>query len=1115
MRMLYVGVILLATVGTGALAGTVTMDKATASAAGAAATSADQQIGLGSWQGTGTDKAVLYLVPEDMFGREVAVQELASISYYTKKSGAQTDPDWGLLIYTKPFTGGDASWYGRRLNAEPLYSSDLNAPAGQWNRWFTAAGDNQLRFYDSNRTVAGFYNGPALADLQAGPLDWGAYPTSGSSDVVDYSSEPIKYLSLQTGSSWAVGFTGKVDAVEIALSDGSSVLVDLENAPQVWVDDDFDSSTWGWQLTHFANIQAAIDAVDVGGTVNVAAGTYAGSTHLGSWIWKDLNIQKSLNLVGAGSGEAIVHLSEGKTNGVEIRGSGMSVTLEGLTFTRDPANSYGPGFALRIAETASTFDNLIMRDVEVAYAAGRNVFMGNSVYQNVVVEDCNVHHSGAWGFSARGTINNMTIENSRFEYNGLADPGHGIGFDIDTPISASNLNVVGGSFSFNKSKGINLVKTSNATFSGITASNNGGAPGGGFGVSLWEWHSASSGLTFSGCTFSNNATDGILFGTEGTTSIDDVAVDCCTITGNKRSGILFYHNFGGTATNVVVSNSSIVGNGDGIATSALAATVTAEQNWWGHASGPSGVGTGLGDRVGANVDFDPWLTTVPACQQNVLYLQPETPSLFVKPGEPVIVDMNIANLAQMVNGCQALLGYSSTYFPTAGTVVPGGGPWTELIYESWSVPGEIDTAIGVTLDGGPAGTDEDNTIAILALQAGTTEGKTRVVFRPDGGEGYATMLSDLNAEPVWPLKIDSTTIVIDGTAPVDVTIAADPAGWSNSNSVTLTFSANDPLAGVDYYQLAVDGGAFFTASSPYSLDTSALVDGAHAVTVKAVDRAGNEATANTTIHVDRTAPVVSIDSATQAGEELIGTSVKAVQGTVDIYVNASDATAGLAGNPTVTVTPNGGTAQAATFVDETAGVFHYTWTVTATTANGAATIDASVTDSAGNSSTAAPQTFNINKNQVSGQIELQYFLGTGTTPAHTVRVTFVASGGIYARTWTVELTNSGGAVFDYALTDVPAGTVYVSAKTDWHLRRGLATALDGDGQALLDFAGSGGILLGGDLNGDNIVNILDYSILKNSWNSYATDADINGDGQVQVFDYALLKGNWFRRGDPQ
>ena len=37
-------------------------------------------------------------------------------------------------------------------------------------------------------------------------------------------------------------------------------------------------------------------------------------------------------------------------------------------------------------------------------------------------------------------------------------------------------------------------------------------------------------------------------------------------------------------------------------------TIDAERNWWGHPSGPGGVGPGLGDAVTEGVDFEPWLT---------------------------------------------------------------------------------------------------------------------------------------------------------------------------------------------------------------------------------------------------------------------------------------------------------------------------------------------------------------------------------------------------------------------------------------------------------------------------------------------------------------------------
>lgn len=231
-----------------------------------------------------------------------------------------------------------------------------------------------------------------------------------------------------------------------------------------------------------------------------------------------------------------------------------------------------------------------------------------------------------------------------------------------------------------------------------------------------------------------------------------------------------------------------------------------------------------------------------------LSLNPTAESLYVKTGESVIIDMDVANLQQMVNGCQALLGYSSTYFPAAGTVAAGGGVWSELIYESWNTgAGELDTAIGVTLEGGPAGTQDDGTVAVITLTAGPTEGTTRMVFRPDGANGYATMLSDLNAAPVWPNKIDSVNIIIDNTPPA-ITCPADVTVTAAEYSMAAT--ATDALAGIDTFTM--NGVAFISPT------VVTLVPGANTFTFVATDKAGNAATKVVTITYNQPAPTINV-----------------------------------------------------------------------------------------------------------------------------------------------------------------------------------------------------------------------------------------------------------------
>jgi hypothetical protein len=48
--------------------------------------------------------------------------------------------------------------------------------------------------------------------------------------------------------------------------------------------------------------------------------------------------------------------------------------------------------------------------------------------------------------------------------------------------------------------------------------------------------------------------------------------------------------------------------------------VNAEHNWWGHPSGPGGVGPGTGDEVSADVSYTPWLTS-PVGTANICYPQ--------------------------------------------------------------------------------------------------------------------------------------------------------------------------------------------------------------------------------------------------------------------------------------------------------------------------------------------------------------------------------------------------------------------------------------------------------------------------------------------------------------
>jgi hypothetical protein len=121
----------------------------------------------------------------------------------------------------------------------------------------------------------------------------------------------------------------------------------------------------------------------------------------------------------------------------------------------------------------------------------------------------------------------------------------------------------------------------------------------------------------------------------------------------------------------------------------------------------------------------------------------------------------------------------------------------------------------------------------------------------------------------------------------------------------------------------------------------------------------------------------------------------------------------------------------------------------------------------------------------------------------------------------------------YRLVQVLATTVEVTAKTGWNLRARKTVTFSPTLDAKIDFvndgvvvvqagvpvafqAGSDFYLRGGDLTGDNIVNLADYNALRVLYGQPApanANADINGDGRADIDDYSLLQVNFGRTGD--
>jgi hypothetical protein len=206
----------------------LTLRPSTSGSAGLVGVSADSAPGFasGSFQSQGTVKSDIGVTSQALFGRDVALGEIASMSYWTKTNNTHVavPGDWYINIYTNPYAGdaSSSSWYGDRIGTEPYYSVNLTDPINTWNKWSTDGSVNQLRFFESTDGAAGANFG-AYTD----PV-WSDFVTGNALSGQPYATRTVLKFTLQTGSGWVAGFTGKVDGLTVTLTDGSVGTVNLE-----------------------------------------------------------------------------------------------------------------------------------------------------------------------------------------------------------------------------------------------------------------------------------------------------------------------------------------------------------------------------------------------------------------------------------------------------------------------------------------------------------------------------------------------------------------------------------------------------------------------------------------------------------------------------------------------------------------------------------------------------------------------------------------------------------------------------------------------------------------------------------------------------------------------
>jgi hypothetical protein len=113
-------------------------------------------------------------------------------------------------------------------------------------------------------------------------------------------------------------------------------------------------------------------------------------------------------------------------------------------------------------------------------------------------------------------------------------------------------------------------------------------------------------------------------------------------------------------------------------------------------------------------------------------------------------------------------------------------------------------------------------------------------------------------------------------------------------------------------------------------------------------------------------------------------------------------------------------------------------------------------------------------------------------------------------------TTGPDGYFTVTISGLANGTYNWRVKGPKYLANSGTVAISGAPHTLQEM----GLMRAGDCNNDNVVNVLDFNILKGTFGKqqgdpgYDSRADFTGDNAVTILDFNLLKGNFGTGGSP-
>jgi len=778
-----------------------------------------------------------------------------------------------------------------------------------------------------------------------------------------------------------------------------------------------------------ATLNAAITAASAGDTIYIDAGTW---TSTGTYTGLNHNINKSLTIIGAGTGNTIFTGNASVNRFATIAAN--NVTIKNMTLRNYYSNSDGQVITMS-GRSGIVLENLILKDNPGNATSGVNIEILSS--SNCIIRNCLFSCSG-WNSDGGGTIlaNSSTVKVSNCifkQVRNFADRGGAIEIEGATSVvtvdecTFDECSARSGGAIYQNAGSLTVTAScfqNNFTAGDGSDPNNGGA--------AYSALNSIAGTTcsFTNCSFSANYVDknsdqnascdggGFLFrGSNANFTIDKCSFnDLHPSPSNYDKGQDFYINGAsttGTISNSTFGSSTSANGGNKVNIYVTGAGVITVAN--------SGSPTYTGSVTFTNNTLSAFTPTA-VCASSNLAACGVVPNCVTDPNAPVIVqcapDTTITDCSVLPDYRPLVVAYDDCAFtitqsPAPGTVVSNGIILvTMTVSDQSAVSPDATCTFNVTVSGcagciNPAAPTVNTTQPTCTVATGTIDVTAPIglyEYNIDGGTYQSSTTFTgvaVGSHIILVRRSDDITCISTGTS---VTINAQPVTPSapilgavtqptcfvGTGSVDLT---GLPATG-SWTVTAAPGGATTTGSGT-ATTFAGLAPGTYTFTVTNSDGCTSAASVTSaTINIQPGSP-----SAPVTGTVTQPTCILAT-GSVDL--------SGLPtpGTWTITATPGGttttGTGATATFSGLTPNTYTFT-----------------VTNSLGCTSASSSPSITINAQPVTPSAPI---LGTVTQPTCAVATGSVAISGLPASgTWTITASPGGSTTTGIGTTTTFVG----------------------------------------------------------------------------------------------